>query len=137
MALKASLVATTATTVTTDVKLQPKTRVMLMERIQEHERISAQVRSLKGTKKKPGRLYRIADEVTELFRKEKQGKALLDGTTLNGHGLKMVIGKTKKFDQMGFMKKHGVSVADFEEFTTYSDNEPYVKFTHPGEDGDD
>ncbi len=134
MALKTSLVATTVATVTTDVKLQPKTRVMLMERLHEHERLVAQVKDLKGTKKKPGRLYRIESEVVDIFKKEKQGKALLAGTSIDGHSLKLVIGKTKSFDQMGFMKKHGLSQADFDEFTTYKDNEPYVKFTHPGED---
>jgi hypothetical protein len=109
---------------------------MLVERLEEHQRISRQVRELKGTKKKPGRLYRIAEEVEELFRKEKQGKALREGTSLDGHDMKLVIGKSKKFDQQGFMKKHGLSQEDFDEFTDYTDNEPYIKFTH-GDDDDE
>lgn len=129
-----SLKATTEATVVTEVKLQPKARAMLMERMTEHDRLAKQVKDIKGTKKHPGRMKRIEDEVVNLFKKEKQGRALLDGTSLDGHGVKMVLGKTKVFDQMGFMKKHGLSQEDFDEFTEYKDNEPYVRFTHPGED---
>lgn len=131
---KSTLKATTETTVVTEVKLKPQARQMLVARLNEHAQLSNQVAQLKGTRKKPGRLYRIEEEVSELFRKEKQGKALLAGTKLDGHTMKLVTGKTKKFDQMGFMKKHGVTQTDFDEFTTYSDNEPYIKFGHPGED---
>ena len=134
---KPSLRATTATVVTTNVKLAPKTRAMLLERLQEHQRLAATVKELKGTKKVPGRMRRIEDEVQTLFRKEKQGQALLDGTELEGHRMKLTTGKTKVFDQTGFMHKHGLSQADFDEFTSYKDNEPYVKFTHPGEKDDD
>jgi len=137
---KLSLKATTATTVVTEIKLAPQARKMLLTRLEEHERIAKQVKELAGkkTKKNPegGRLKRIEAEVSELFRKEKQGKALLAGTKLDRHDLKLVIGKTKKFDQQGFMKKHGLGQADFDEFTTYSDNEPYIKFTHGDEDDD-
>lgn len=134
---KMSLKATTETTVVAEVKLQPKARAMLMERFEEHDTLAKQVKSIKGTKKKPGRMKRIEEEVEALFRKEKQGKALLNGTSLDGHGVKMVLGKTKVFDQMGFMKKHGLTQDDFDEFTDYKDNAPYVKFTHPGDESDD
>ena len=136
MAAKQRLSATTTVVQTATVSMKPQARAMLMERLDEHASISAQVATLKGTKKKPGRLYRIADEVVALFKKEKQGKALLDGTELEGHKVKLVIGKSKKFDAQGFMKKHGLTQADFDEFTDTVDNEPYVKFSHPGQEDD-
>ena len=52
---------------------------------------------------------------------------------LDTHKLKMVEGKRKVFDQTGFMKKHGLSVEDFEEFTTYEPNEPYIKISKVGD----
>ena len=134
---KPSLKATTETTVVMEVKLAPQARKMLLSRLEEHEQLATQVREIKGTKKKPGRLKRIEEEVSELFRKEKAGKALVAGTKLENHQMKLVIGKTKKFDQMGFMKKHGVTQADFDEFTDYKDNEPYIKFTHGNDDDTD
>ncbi len=79
----------------------------------------------------------MATEVDELFTKERAGKALLDGTSLDGHRLKMVLGKHKVFDQMGFMKKHGVTQEDFDEFTTEEDNTPYIRMTGPKEKEDE
>lgn len=134
---KLALKATTEVTVVNEVKLSPQARKMLLTRLEEHAELANQVRILKGTKKKPGRMRRIEEEVSELFRKEKQGKALLAGTKLEDHSLKLVIGKSKKFDQMGFMKKHGLSQADFDEFTTSSDNEPYIRFSHGDDDDSD
>lgn len=123
-------------TVTTavEVKLSPAARRMLLERGDEHAKLSAQVRDIKGTKKKPGRMKRIESEVDAIFTKEKQGAALLDGTTVAGYGFKAVYGKRAVFDKIGFMKKHGLTAADFEEFTTVQDNEPYIKITAPGQE---
>lgn len=131
---KPKLVATTETTVTTEITLSPKVRQMLMARLEEHAKLAALVKEYNGTKKKPGRMRRIKDEIEELFVKEKQGKALVDGTKIGGHAIKLVTGKSKKFDQLGFMKQHGLTQADFDEFTDYSDNEPYIKLTAPGEE---
>lgn len=135
---KMKLAVTTTTAVTTAVALKPTVRRMLLDRLEEHAKLQKQVTELSGkkTKKNPlgGRMKRLEAEVQELFRKEKQGKALLAGTELDGHKVKLVMGRTKKFDAEGFMKKHGLSQADFDEFTDYTDNEPYVKFTHPGDD---
>lgn len=132
-----SLKPTATTTVTETVKLQPSTRQMLVQRLNEHAKLHSRVAADKGTKKKPGRMKRIEDEVQELFRKEKQGKALLGGTELDGHKMKVVIGHSSRFDKQGFMKKHGLSQADFDEFTEVVDNEPYLKITHPGEEDED
>lgn len=127
--------ATVAATV--EVKLSPAARKMLVQRGAEHAQLSAQVRDIKGTKKKPGRMKRIEAEVDAIFTKEKQGGALLDGTEVAGYGFKSVYGKRSVFDKTGFMKKHGLTVADFEEFTTIADNEPYIKITAPGQSEDD
>ena len=119
------LVATT--TVTTEVKLSPKARQMVKARCVEHADLS---RTIKVAKTRQGN---IRKEVDTLFTTERQGKALLDGTSIDGHRLKMVLGKRKVFNALGFMKKHGVDQNDFDEFTTYEDNEPYIKLTAPGE----
>mgnify|MGYP001573553865 CR=1 FL=1 len=127
---------TTTAAVVTEVKLAPQARKMLLERFEEHEKLAKVVKAAQGTKKKPGRMRRIADEVQELFRAEKQGKALLAGTALNEHRVKLVMGTRKVFDQMGFMKKHGLTQEDFDEFTEEVDSEPYVKISH-GKDDDE
>jgi hypothetical protein len=125
------------TTVTETVKVGTRIRQMLTERLNEHAKLHDRVAADKGTKKKPGRMKRIEDEIQELFRKEKQGKVLLGGTELDGHKMKVVIGHSSKFDKMGFMKKHGLTQADFDEFTDVVDNEPYLKITHPGAEEDE
>lgn len=126
------LVATT--TAQLEVKLSTSARVMLRKRCAEHASLAKQVAEIKGTKKKPGRMKRIEKEVDALFTKEGQGKALLDGTTVDGYKLKMVLGSRSVFDKLGFMKKHGLTEADFEEFTTSQDNEPYISIKAPGEE---
>lgn len=128
---KLKLALTTEVTTVTDVKLKPHVRQMIKTRCEEHAGLAVVA---KDTKR---RMKAIDAEITGLFKKEKQGKALLDGTKLDSHGMKLVIGKTKKFDQLGFMKKHDVTVEDFEEFTERIDNTPYLKFTHPGEKDED
>ena len=42
-----------------------------------------------------------------------------------------MIGTRKEFNQLGFMKKHGLSQADFDRFTKEQDNAPYVRITAP------
>lgn len=124
---RVKLQATTTQTVTTTVKLSPKARVMAKERCEEHTKLGKVVKDATARQK------RIRVEVDALFTKEGQGRALLDGTDLDGYRLKLVEGKRKVFDQMGFMKKHGLSVEDFEDFTTYEPNEPYVKIGKAGD----
>ena len=111
------------TTVETTVKLAPQVRRMIVVRCEENAKLSGEIKERKE------RQERLKGEVEDLFRKEKQGKALLDGCEIDSHKIKMVMGTSKKFDQLGFMKKHGLSQADFDEFTTEKDNEPYVRIT--------
>ena len=125
------------TTASVEVKLKPSVRQMVLTRCVEYRDLAIQVRTMKGTKKKPGRMKRIEDEIDEIFTKAGQGAALLDGTKLAGYGLKAVYGKRSVFDRLGFMKKHGLTVEDFEEFTTVEDNDPYIKITAPGVDDED
>lgn len=130
--------APVATTIqTTEVKLSTRARQMVKQRCEEHAVCARQVAELKGTKKRPGRMKRIEQEIDAVFTKERQGKALLDGTSIDQFKLKMVLGKRKVFDQLGFMKKHGVSQQDFDDFTTYEDNEPYIKISGPGDSNDE
>jgi hypothetical protein len=136
MAIK--LQATTTVETTTTVTLKPQTRQMLVARFEEHAKLAAQARAINGkrTKKNPdgGRMKRLEKEIEQLVRADKQGKALVDGFALDGHTAKLVIGTRKKFDQMGFMKKHGLTQADFDEFTEEVDNAPYIKIGHGGDD---
>lgn len=126
-----------STTEVVEVKLTTKIRTMLTERLTEYARLASQVRDIKGTKKKPGRMRRIEDEVEELFRKDKQGKALVKGCRVEGFGVKRIAGQHSVFDKLGFMAKHGLTQADFDEFTTSEDNKPYIKITAPGQDDDE
>lgn len=120
------------TTVVETVNLKPTARQMLLARFEEYGKLAAVVLEAKGTKKKPGRMRRIADEVAEIFRREKQGKALRNGCKVGDVGVKLVAGTRSVFDKVGFMKKHGLTQADFDEFTETADNEPYVRITLPG-----
>ena len=101
--------ATTTTETTVEVKLETKLRQMLLERLRERADIGEWEKEKIGTKAKPGRKRRIDDEIQDIFKKAKQGKALIDGVSIDGWGLVLVVGKTKTFDQMGFMKKHGLT----------------------------
>ena len=127
---RTKLVATTVATV--EVKLSPRARQMVIQRCKEHAQLAAQVKDIKGTKTHPGRMKRIETEVDALFMKEKQGQALLDGTSIDGHRIKLVMGSRGVFDKHGFMKKHGLTEADFDAFTTLHDNEPYLRISAPG-----
>lgn len=125
---KLSLKATTQTKAVVEVKLQPQARQMLVTRGEEHTVLAREISERKG------RQERIREECETIFKKERQGKALLSGTKVADYGFKLVTGTRKVFDQMGFMKKHGLSQADFDEFTDMVDNEPYVKISAPGKD---
>ena len=122
---KAKISVTTA--VVTDVRLKPNTRQMVKARVEEHATLASKKKEIDRRQKA------IRKEVDALFSKDGQGKALIDGTTLDGFKLVMVQGTRKVFDQEGFLKKHGLTVEDIAEFTTDEPNEPYVKITAPGE----
>lgn len=122
---KPRLTATTETTVTTTVKMSPKALQMLKVRAEEHASNANHMDVLKERNKA------IEAEVDTLFTKEGQGAALVDGTKVDGNTYKLTQGKTKKFDQLGFMKKHGLTQEDFDEFTTWEDNTPYIAIKCP------
>jgi hypothetical protein len=129
--------ATVTTVVETTVKLSTKAREMLLSRAEEADRIRAFVREHVGTKKKPGRSYRIRDEVYSLFIKEKQGKALIKGVVVDGYKYKLKTGSRSVFDKDGFMREHGLTQADFDAFTEKVDNESYVEIRRVGDDDDE
>lgn len=128
---KLKAVATTTTEVTTKVALSTRVIQMLKARAKEYAEQSAIEAAAKQRKK------RIGDEVQELFIKEKQGAALLDGTNVDGIGFKLVEGETAKFDKLGFMKRHGLTEEDFQEFTERVPKKSYVAIRLPGAKGDE
>jgi len=125
-------ITTATTTATTEVKLSTTARQMLTQRLDEYGRLAKQLLDIKGTKKTPGRMRRIQDEVQELFRKEKQGKALRAGCKIGDTGVKLVTGERSVFDKLGFMQHHGLTQTDFDAFTEKVDNAPYIKISIPG-----
>lgn len=125
------LQATTTTEVTQNVMLQPKVHQMLKERCEEDVRLAADIKKLKE------RRGRIGKEVQELFAKAKQGKALVDGTDIDGHRVKMVFGSSTRLDKEALMKAHGLTQEDLDECSETKDNKPYVKISKPGAKGDD
>lgn len=122
---RTALTPALTTTVETTVKLQPQARRMIVARCEENAKLSGEIKERKE------RQQRLKGEVEELFRKEKQGKALLDGCEIDHHKIKLVMGASKKFDQLGFMKRHGLTQADFDEFTAEYDNTPYIRISSP------
>jgi hypothetical protein len=128
--LKQSLQATTTVQTTVNVALKPNTRLMVKQRVEEYAKLSREVKAAKQ------RQERIRDEVDALFTKDKQGKALADGTVLDGYKLKMVCGTTKKLDQHALMKEHGLTQADLDACTDEVPSKAYVKITPPGEKED-
>lgn len=106
--------------------LKPTAKAMLVTRAVEYAGLQVQA------KKIDARMDAIKHEVETLFVKEKQGAALMAGADIDGHKFKLVCGESSKFDKLGFMKKHGLTEADFEEFTEKVPKKPYVKVTPKG-----
>lgn len=116
----------TATQVATvEVKLKPQTRLMVRQRIEEHANLAKAIAEAKS------RQDRIKGEVEALFVKDKQGRALADGTKLDGFSIKMVCGVTRKLDKVALMKAHGLTQEDLDECTDENPDTPYVKITAP------
>ena len=134
---KLTAAATTKTVVETAVKLSTKVREMLLERAEEMCQIRDTVRTLVGTKKKPGRSYRLRDEFYDLFVKEKQGKALVKGCEVDGYRYRLKKGSRKVIDWPGFFEKHDITQADIDAFTTVVENDSYVEVRRVGERDDD
>ncbi len=116
---------------TTTVELSVQARKELSKLLFDRAQIVAWEKANIGTKDKPGRKRLIDEEIAELFRRERKGKALVEGVRFDGTGLEIVTGTTASFDKIGFMKKHGLTQEDFDEFTTKKDNDPYLKVTAP------
>lgn len=113
------------TTVEQTIKMSTKAKQMLLTRAREHAALADQEKEIKRRKKA------IEGEVDALFVKEGQGAALADGTKVDGIAFKLVTGDSPDFDKLGFMKAHGLTEADFEEFTTRKPKTPYVRITLP------
>jgi TorA maturation chaperone TorD len=123
---KLSQTVQATTTVQTTVALKPNTRLMVRQRCEEHAALAKQIADLKA------RQDRIKEEVETLFVKDKQGKALADGTVVDGYKVKMVCGSSRKLDTAALMKAHGLSKADLDDCTVEKPNTPYIKITAPG-----
>jgi len=122
--LKQTVQATTTVAVT--VALKPNTRMMVRQRCEEYAKLSKIEKEAKERKK------RISAEVDALFIKDKQGRALADGTELDGFKIKLVTGETSKLDTLALMKAHGLSQEDLDACTETTPNTAYVRITPPG-----
>jgi hypothetical protein len=120
---KARLAATVTqeVTVNTEVKLSTRARQMLLDRIAEDRRLSADV------KVKTDRRNAIKGEVEELFIKEGQGAALMEGCEIDGNPIKLVTGSSSKLDETKLMKKFGITKAQLDACRVTKSKKPYVR----------
>jgi hypothetical protein len=130
MGYRTALKATTTVETVVDVKLQPKVKTMILDRCKEHQRLAEQMRGCKARQK------RIKEEVEELFIKAKEGKALANGTEVEGHKLKLVCGTRKTLNKT-LLVELGCAPEWLAEATEEQDNEPYVRISAPGEKDED
>ena len=128
---KPSLSATTETTTTAEVRLRPNTRRMVVQRCEEHAALATVIKDAKA------RQQRLHEEVETLFKKDKQGKALLAGTTIAGHKVKLVCGETATLDKMALMMAHGLVQADLDACTEKKPKKPYLLISSPKETSSD
>jgi hypothetical protein len=127
VAARTALKATVETTVRTELKMTPKLRRMLLERLQESVTLNAEAKRIAERKK------RIGAEVEELMAKEKLTGALCDGFEFEGHQVKLVAGMSTKIDK----KKMIAAGLDPEDFTTTTPKAAYVRIAKKGERGGD
>lgn len=120
---KLKLETTTQVTATVNLKNAP----MVVSRCEEHVKLGKVVKDAQARQK------RIREEIPDIFKKDKQGKALVQGCEIGEYGLKLVTGKRKVIDWNGLMDDFGFTPADLERYTSEEDNEPYVKITKKGE----
>lgn len=120
--MAAKLALTTTTTV--DVKLQTTTKMMILDRCKEYQRL-AQV--VKGEK---ARQDRIRDEIEDLLVKAGKGAELADGLDIEGHKIKMVCGSRSVRDDRKLVEL-GCDPEWIKEATATVPNEPYIKLTAP------
>ncbi len=118
---------TATVTATTELALSPKAKQMVLARAEEHAELA---RSIKKAKL---RQERIRDEVDEVFCKEGQGKALLNGCSVDEFKFKMVTGHRKTLDKR-LLVELGCDPMWLVEATTEEDNAPYIKISAPGEE---
>lgn len=124
---KLRLVATTTTQLTTEVKLSPTARAMALARCEEHAKLAKVIKAAEKRQKA------IKGEVETLFMKEKQGKALANGTELAGYKIVMVCGSRNVLDKKALVEL-GCDPEWLVEATESVPNKEYVKITAPGEE---
>ncbi len=111
---------TATATVTTNLKLSPKQVAMITARIEENAKLAAEIAEREARRK------RLKDEVQSIFADAGEELALIDGCEVGGVSLSMVTGSVPKWDKVGFLKKHNLSAADYEEFVKTTPKEPYL-----------
>ncbi len=121
----AKVALTTTVETVQEVKLSPKARQMALARVEEHAKVAKQIADLEARKD------RLKAELDEIFVKEKQGQALLDGANLNGYSIVMVCGSSSKLDTHALMLEHGLGQADLDACTVTTPKKPYLKITAP------
>ncbi len=106
--------------VTTTLNLSVKQLQMIQARCQENEQLALEI------SEKEARRGRLKDEIESLFADAGEEIQLMDGCEVAGYPLKLVAGSTAKWDKTGFLKRFGLSAADYEEFVKTTPKEPYL-----------
>jgi len=121
------LEVTTTPEVVTEVKLAPKAKTMLNERLEEYGRMDAQEKAAKERKDA------IKKEIDWLFAKEKQGQALVDGAALEGNKMVWVFGSQTTLDEKLLCELTGITPAQIAEAKVTKEKKPYLKITLKGD----
>lgn len=125
--VKPTIKLTTEVTQQVDVRVRPHVQQMLKERCEEYAEQNRREKTAKSRKK------RIEQEVESLMVDEGQGEALLAGTAIDGHKVKMVCGSSSRLNLDKLKRKFGLTQADIDSCKDESPSTPYVRITAPGE----
>jgi hypothetical protein len=108
------------TQATTTVNLSPRLVAQVRAQCVEHAGLAATIKNAKTRQKE------IKEFVEDVFVKEGEVDALMDGADVNGIAVKMVCGKRKVFDRKKFASMGG-DLALYDACMEEKDNAPYVR----------
>jgi len=123
---KARLEVTTTVETTTTVELSVKAKKMLLERFAEDLKLSGEIDV------KEARRARIKKEVDDIFAKEGQGAALIDGASIEGNKAVWVCGSQTTLDEAALMRDFDITPAQFAAYKVTKEKKPYLKLTPAG-----
>lgn len=125
------ITTTTQVIQTVDVRLRPHVQQMLKARCEEYARLNKQKKDIEA------RMKRIGGEAETLLIDEDQVDALVAGTSIDGHRIKLVAGSSTRLDKDKLKRTHGLTQKDLDDCSTTTPSKPYIKITAPGEKGGD